>query len=297
MIGLLLLAGPLLWPEPSGVRLSLLDVGQGQAVLLEWGGKRLLVDGGGGANPRFDVGREVVAAELARNRFPRLDYMLASHLDTDHAGGLIFPLRHLAVGYYADNGEQAAERPAGAIPDLLARRGLERLVLRSGDVLDLGGGLALEVLHPSLPRQAVPPDGNRDSLVLRLVWRRDGPGAGSGRALALVCGDVDKAAQRAMLERWGPEGLAAEVLVLPHHGAASSLSPPFYRAVAPRLALASSGYGNYWNFPSPAVKNALRAEGIPLLGTALQGKITLYWEDRAAAPKVRTARSGELAWK
>lgn len=297
IIGLLLLAGPLLWPEPSGVRLSLLDVGQGQAVLLEWGGKRLLVDGGGGNNPRFDVGREVVAAELARNRFPRLDYMLATHLDTDHAGGLIFPLRHLPVGYYADNGERAAGRPAGVITDLLARRGLERRVLRSGDVLELGGGLALEVLHPSLPRREAPADGNRDSLALRLVWRHGGPGVGDGRALALVCGDVDKSTLQSMLKRWGPEGLAAEVLVLPHHGAASSLSPAFYRAVAPRLALASSGYGNYWNFPSPAVKNALLAAEIPLLGTALQGRISLCWPDPSAAMRVSTARSGELAWE
>lgn len=212
--------------------------------------------------------------------------MLASHLDTDHAGGLVFPLKRLGVGYYADNGGAAESGAGSEIMRLLAEKGLEREVMRAGDVLDLGEGLMLEVLHPALPRDEVPPDPNRDSLVLRLVW--------NGRGLALICGDVDKVAQRAMLRRLGPHDLAAEVLILPHHGAASALVPEFYRAVGPRLALASAGYGNFWNFPSPAVKNALLEEKIPLLGTANQGQISLLWKGAEDGLRLSTARYGYL---
>lgn len=286
ILAVALVVVPFLWPDPGGVRLRLLDVGQGQSVLVEWGARRLLVDGGGGANPRFDVGREVVAATLAQNRIPKLDYMLASHLDLDHAGGLVFPLKHLRVGYYADNGGKPENARAKEIMRLLDKKRLERNVLRAGDVLALGAGLALEVLHPDLPREAAPPNPNRDSLVLRLLWQ--------GRPLALICGDVDKAAQREMLRRLGPGGLSAEILVLPHHGAASSLLPEFYRAVSPRLALASAGYGNYWNFPSPAVKNALLEEKIPLLSTARAGQILLAWDEPEAALRLSTARYGRL---
>lgn len=287
ILAVFLLVVPFLPPDPAGLRLHLLDVGQGQSVLLEWEGKRLLIDGGGPASPRFDVGREAAAASLAQNRLPRLDYMLASHLDTDHSGGLVFPLRHLRVDWYADNGGAVENAPAREIVRLLAEKGLERRVLRAEDALDLGGGLVLEVLHPALPRDEIPPDPNHDSLVLRLLW--------NGRGLALICGDVDKTAQRAMLRRLSPDALAAEALVLPHHGAASALLPEFYRAVGPRLALASAGYGNYWNFPSPAVKNALLEEKIPLLGTASFGRISLSWTGPGDNLRLSTARSGELS--
>lgn len=295
-----LIAVSLLLPEPPGVRLRLLDVGQGQAVLLEWGGRRLLVDGGGGGSPRFDVGREVVAATLAQNRLPRLDYMLASHLDADHAGGLVFVLRRVATGYYGDNGEPMRSGPGLELAALLAQRGLKRHALRAGDSLDLGGGLILEVLHPDLPPGEAPPgapfDGNRNSLVLRLVWQRDG----ERRGLALICGDGDRFAQRALLRRLAAENglkegaLRAEALVLPHHGAKSSLLPEFYAAVSPRLALASAAYYNAWNFPSPEVADALLEAGIPLLGTGRQGQIEVRWGGPAAAPQVFTARAGKL---
>jgi competence protein ComEC len=87
------------------VRLRLLDVGQGQAVLLEApGGTRLLLDSGGAFSPRFDLGKEVIAATLLDNREARLEYMLASHPDFDHIQGLLYPLTYLRVDYFADNG-------------------------------------------------------------------------------------------------------------------------------------------------------------------------------------------------
>lgn len=290
------------------VRLRLLDVGQGQSVLLEWGGKRLLLDGGGGSNPSFDLGREVVAATLTTGRLPKLDYMLASHLDQDHAQGLIFPLRHLQVGYYADNGEKAKSRIARELVALVEAQGLERHNLLAGDRLylgnrllagerlDLDGGLVAEVLHPAEKSgdgagKGVG-DGNKNSLVVRFVWQ--------GRGLAIVCGDVDVPAQRAILRRMADKGgldgtLQADVLLLPHHGSYGSLLPAFYSAVAPKLALAATGYGNSWNFPTPKVKNTLLGMRIPLLSTARCGQLQLLWRNPQVTPSLNSARWGELS--
>lgn len=287
VLAFVLLLMPLVWPVPEGVRMRLLDVGQGQAVLLEQGKKRILIDGGGGSNPRFDVGREVVAATLTDNRLPRLNYMLASHLDMDHAAGLLFPLEHLRVGYYADNGESIKNEHGSRLLELLKKQGLERHVLRMGDVLELGDGLVLEVLHPDLPRSEEPSDGNRNSLVLRVVWQ--------GRGLAVLCGDVDKVAQRLILRKLQERDIMAEVLVLAHHGAASALLPEFYEAVGPRLALSATGYGNFWNFPSPVVKNTLLEKNIPLLSTAVAGQIEIFWSEQKSQLRLGTARYGELS--
>lgn len=289
--GFLLFILPLLWPvwNKEGVRLRLLDVGHGQAVLLEWPEGRLLLDGGGGNSPRFDIGKEVIAATLADNRLPQIDYMLASHLDMDHAQGLVFPLRHMGIGYYADNGQEADKNFAQNIPELLESLGLERHKLSAGDRLALdqaeraepGNGLSLEFLYPPA---GVTESGNNTSLVARLVWR--------GQGLALLCGDVEKSGQREILRSLpNKDTLRARLLVLPHHGSANALLPDFYDAVKPDLALASCAYGNSWNFPSPKVMEALRERSIPLLSTARSGQIAVEW-DANFMMQVLTARSG-----
>ncbi|MCL1916499.1 MAG: DNA internalization-related competence protein ComEC/Rec2 [Desulfovibrionaceae bacterium] len=287
LAGLLLLAAPPLWRlydnSREVVRLRLLDVGQGQAALLEWpGGSRLLLDGGGSAFSGFDVGREIIAPTLADNRLPRLDYMLASHLDADHAQGLIFPLRRLPVGFYADNGQVPSKLFSRELIHLLQDRGLPRHRLQAGDVLQLAEELRLEILHPA-GNQA---GSNENSLVARLVWR--------GQGLVMLCGDVGKKAQRQILEYWreseGITRLKAQVLILPHHGSAGSLLPDFYRAVSPNLALVSAGWENPWHLPSYRVKNALLDLGIPLLSTASCGQIHLEWKDPLEKPTLDTAR-------
>ena len=72
------------------VSLTLVDVGQGQAVILEWPGGRGVVDGGGFSSSRFDSGRDILAPLLTANRAPQLDFVAASHMDRDHVGGLFF---------------------------------------------------------------------------------------------------------------------------------------------------------------------------------------------------------------
>jgi competence protein ComEC len=298
--GLVLLLSPTVWRLHDNtrdvLRLRLLDVGHGQAVLLEWqGGRRLLLDGGGGSfSSGFDLGREVIAATLADNRLPRLDYMLASHLDADHAQGLLFPLRHLRVDYYADNGQAPDRAFSRELVRLLDESGLPRNRLQAGDVLRLSRDLRLEFLHPA-PGQTYKGKNNDASLVARLVWR--------GHGLALLCGDVEKSGQRSMLrpgraaaakDEPAPKEFAAYTLILPHHGSAGALLPDLYQAAAPRLALASAARHSPWNLPAPKVKNALRELGIPLLSTARCGQITLEWSDPQNPPRVHAARLGYL---
>ncbi|MDL2307773.1 ComEC/Rec2 family competence protein, partial [Desulfovibrio sp. OttesenSCG-928-C06] len=307
----------------EAVRLRLLDVGQGQSILLEWtGGGRLLLDGGGGNSPRLDIGRSIVTATLLENRPPRLDYMLASHPDQDHTQGLLFALEHLDIGYFADNGTPATRiaedlkngkasfknRSYTRLLELLEQRDLERNSLYAGDTLvllpshtgaattqatiiaDAGASplaqttastaapeLVLEILHPprnwAAPQRSPRATGvfsdNNASLVARLVWQ--------GQPLALLCGDIEREAQRQMLASLPPQALQAPVLVLPHHGSANASLEEFYRAVNPQLALVSCGYGNQWNFPSRAVVQRLQKLGIPLLNTAESGQIVLEW--------------------
>lgn len=262
----------------KAVRLTLIDVGQGQAALVEWSGLdggapgRVLIDGGGSSSPFFDIGKSIMAPVLTRMALPRLDAVVNSHPDADHLGGLLFILERFAVGRYLVNGDSAAPGLAEREARALARAGLRPETLIAGDRVPLAPGLLLECLWPppAFPR----PDaagkaegGNNASLMLRLVWE--------GRPLALVCGDVERRAIAALLREGGD--LSAPVLVLPHHGSARSLVPGFYECVRPEIALAASAFGNWYGFPSRAVRDALAALGVPLMSTAEGGQIQVEW--------------------
>jgi competence protein ComEC len=275
------------------LRLRLLDVGQGQAILLECpGGKRLLLDGGGISSPRFDIGKEVITPVLIDNRPARLEYMLASHPDFDHIQGLVYPLEHLQVDYFADNDpldpQAVAAKGQSAVTyshlrDILQKKGLARNSLHAGQRVILGPELYLEILNPPLAAMHKVKE-NDYSLVARLVWR--------GKNLALLCADAEKRAQRELLKRCDPQDLRAQIMVLPHHGSAGASLKEFYEVVRPEIALASCGYGNRWFFPARQTRKNLADTGIRLLTTAEYGQIIVEWEWNAEETKmsIKTAR-------
>ena len=299
-----------------GVRLRLLDVGQGQSALVEWSGLtspgtenaplsgRVIVDGGGFAGDGFDVGKSIVAPALTDNALPRLDAIINTHPDVDHLAGLVYLLENFHVGQYLTNGDRAVPALEQREQAALDKNGLSRRVMQAGDSLELAPDLRLEALWPEGPEQREPSPpggekGNNASLVLRLVWR--------GKGLALLCGDAEAPALRALLEAppkypgakspGANSPLAAHVLVLPHHGSARSLTPGFYEAVKPTVALAACGYANQWGFPSPEVREALRDLDIPLYSTADAGQIRIVWSNPDAPPEIILTRAEESGEK
>lgn len=275
--GLALTAGPSLYPILEGRRdavlLQLLDVGQGQSVVLSWKsrgqGGRMLIDGGGFPASGFDMGRQIVSPVLTDNRPPRLDWIVNSHPDADHLQGLLFPMETFAVGRVAFGPDALAAKPTRTVmrrDAILARRGITPLLWQAGETVALAPDLSVEVLHPG---DTAGLSSNDSALVLRIVWR--------DRPLALVCGDVERKGLNLLLDRAGH--LRADVLVLPHHGSAGSYNPKFYDAVRPKVALASCGYANQWHFPAQKIRDALADRGIPFAATADKGQIRIEWNE------------------
>ena len=266
-------------------RLELYDVGQGLAAGLHLPGHiRLLIDGGGTASPRFDPGKAVLAPLLAANDAPRLDAVINSHPDVDHAGGLDHLLRAFRAGALFHNGRDAAGERLGPWREIRAQ--VPGAVLNAGDAVLLGDGYILEVLHP--PRTPGPGEdetgaaawtGNDASLVLRLT--RDGEG------LALFTGDAEPAALRRLLATGAD--LSARILVAPHHGSDRSFMPEFYETVRPELVLAGCGFRNRWGYPGKRLGAWLAGAGIPLLDTGHLGRISVEIP-REGPLRVRTAR-------
>jgi len=266
----LCLCGPALWylrAFADTVTLRVLDVGQGQAVLLELpGNRRVLVDGGGFTSDRFDSGRDIVAPVLADNAPLRLDLVAVTHPDVDHLGGLSFLARTFRIGAALLPGKDFSpdgEMRKRTFMNELALRHVPAREVRAGDCVDLGEGLALEVLAP-LPGGR---KSDNDGLILRLTR--------NGRGLVLIPGDAGSALLNRLAR--APGDLRADVLVAPHHGSAGSVSLEFIRRVAPREVLVSCGLGNTFAFPSEKLRQLLRNENIPWRSTAREGELQVRW--------------------
>ncbi|SDB10011.1 competence protein ComEC [Desulfonatronum thiosulfatophilum] len=274
----------LLQEQRQGITLRMLDVGQGQAVLLELpGGKRWLVDGGGFWTWDYDLGQAVITPTLTHGKPPRLDGIALSHADFDHYRGLYYPLRYFRVKEYVSQGRGPTGHDGQLLAEILSRQNIPERILRKGDFIILGPDIGFEVLHPDDRWMKADKD-NDASLVLRLIWK--------DRPLALLPGDIELPSIAALLQ--SDADLSAEVLIVPHHGSRSSFSPELYARVRPHFALVSTGFLNRFNHPHPEIVRSLLDLGIPLYNSSEHGAVTVRWKNTASPPTIRSERLGVI---
>jgi len=262
----LLLALVHLGPPPAApcrLQADLIDVGQGQALLLAGtaAGTAVLLDAGGAPSPRFDVGERVVVPHLLAAGRSRVAVLALSHEHLDHAGGAAAVLRQLEV----EELWLAPGWPHSALlrdlVTLAVERGVAVVQVERGHDRTRGG-IRLQVVGPA--REQVGLSVNDRSLVIA---------CGSPPHRLLVPGDVERTGE-AFLSRLGA-ALAVEALVVAHHGGATGTTEAFLAATAPDLALISCGRGNRFGHPHPTVLERLRRAHIPVGRTDLQGCLRL----------------------
>jgi len=252
---------PLVASSPRLV-VTALDVGQGDALLIETpDGRRVLVDGG--PSPRAVV--EELSEELPFWE-RTLDLVVLTHPQEDHLAGLIEVVerydvrRALATPRAADTAAYREWR------SLLRREGVPYDEARPGQSVDLGSGARLDVLAPG-PGALAAGEANDASLVLKLSW---------GGVSFLLAGDIQATGEAALL-RSGVD-LSATVLKVAHHGAATSTGEAFLRAVRPSVAVVSVGEGNPFGHPTASVLE--RLSGALVLRTDEHGTLRLETDGR-----------------
>ncbi len=244
---------PLLWPAgqapaPGAAEVAVLDVGQGLAVVVRTHGHLLVYDTGPGYGPGSDAGERVLVPYLRAIGAGNPDLLILSHGDGDHVGGADSLIRAYPPGRILGGGAAAATvAGAEACRDGMSWR---------------WDGVEFRMLHP-------PGDGswrdNAATCVLRVA---------SGGASLLLGGDLEARGEARLLERHR-EAIAADALVVPHHGSETSSGADFVAAVRPRLAIYSAGYRNRFGFPRPPVVARYEAVGARGLVTAASGAILL----------------------
>ena len=249
LAGLLFL--PLLWPDrrlprDGEVDLVVLDVGQGQSVLVRTARHAFLYDAGPATPEGFDAGERVVVPALHALGVRRLDATVVSHGDADHAGGFAALRRRL------DTGAVFAARDAGidgAAPCLAGTQWQ-------------ADGVRLRFLHPDVHFPALR---NESSCVLRIE---------SAHGTALLMGDVGSVVERKLVHG-DPAALRADVVLLAHHGSDGSSDPAFIAATGATLALASAGHGNRFGHPHRATLQRWADAGAEVAVTAPGGALAV----------------------
>lgn len=257
---LLLLAGaaPPAPPE-APAEIVVLDVGQGDAILIRAGDRALLIDGGG-ARGR-DLALQVLVPALAAREIHRLDAVVLSHFDHDHCAGLVDLAGYLPM---AELWVPRGARPTPCSRELEAAAAAPVRALAAGDRLALGAA-RIEVLHPE--RHAAPAAGNARSLALAIEL--------AGRRLLLLA-DLDGDGERSLVRRYGSR-LASDIVKVAHHGAAGSSTSELLAAARPRLALVSAGARNAYGHPAPRALDRLVRGGALVLRTDRDGAVEVAW--------------------
>lgn len=252
----------------EGYRVTFLDVGQGDSAVLELPGGQVVLIDGGATYERFDMGRGVVAPFLWNRGIRSIDHVVVTHPQLDHAGGLVWVLRHFHVGRLWSNGDTREEAFYQRLKQAAATQEVMELVGRAGEEIVAGGGCRMVVVSPSPEAAEVVSDRlrpahglNNRSLVTQL---------GCGETTMIFAADVEKDALSALVR---PDSRPVDVLKVPHHGAMSSLHEGWIAAVKPRYALFSAGRHNPYGHPAPAVLGAYAAVGSRLLRTDRDGAV------------------------
>jgi competence protein ComEC len=278
------------WSDGETLRVTFLDVGQGDACVLELpDGQTALIDGGARYDT-LDMGRAVVAPYLWERGIARLDHVIATHPQLDHVGGLTWIVRSFDVGRYWSNGVARDEPFYRQLQDVLRARGLMNERAAEGRLVIESGPCRLGILNP-------PPEPEERAR------SRGTAGALSGSFLndrsvvaTLECGvhsllftaDVETGALARLHQRGAVSD--ATVVKVPHHGAASSLHEPWISGLKAHRAIVSVGRHNAYGHPAASVVAAYERAGITLWRTDRDGAVWLTGRLSDPELRIRTAR-------
>ncbi|MCH8174877.1 MAG: DNA internalization-related competence protein ComEC/Rec2 [Proteobacteria bacterium] len=241
--------------EPARLKLHFLDVGQGLAVVVQSRHHVLIYDTGANLSPEFNIGSAVIAPFLKQSGIGRVDLVVISHADNDHAGGLSGLMENVEIG-----------------------------AIISSDV-SLGATMAIDACHEYdawtwdqvefqfLGAYAEAASNNDNSCVLQIAV---------GRHRILLPGDIERFSERQLAINYG-DTLRSTILAAPHHGSKTSSSYAFIKMVDPEVVVFSAGYRNSFGHPHPEIVARYRRAGARVLNTSDTGMISFSFDTESAA--------------
>lgn len=243
-------------PEHGDFWLTQLDVGQGLSSVIQTQNNTLIYDAGDRFNARFDMGKLVLIPFLEQHNISDPNILLVSHADRDHIGGSLavlarYPEIKVLTSALEEFNHHSVEQCA------------------HGMQWDWDG-VSFEILSPILTDDKDIYHGNNSSCVLKV---------GNAWHSVLLTGDIEKTVENRLVHLI-PHKLAAQVLIVPHHGSATSSSDAFIDAVFPEVAVFPTGYQNRFRFPKQGIISRYEARQVIMLNTARDGALLFNFSDQ-----------------
>jgi len=237
-----------------------LDVGQGDATLVVTpSGKQILIDGGPNMGTLEYLGSHMPFFD--RN----IELMIITHPDADHITALAEVLRRYSIDRVLLSGVPHESARYKELLDMIALHETTAIPADPGMTINMGDGLQIDVLWPPADTFGTEKWGsNNASVVVKVRTKHQS---------LILPGDIEEEAEQALLALGS--NLHADILKVPHHGSRTSSSTGFILAVAPKLAIISSGSGNSFGHPHPDVVDRYEHFGVSLRNTATEGTVSL----------------------
>lgn len=269
----LILINFIIYIFPQKLRIFFIDVGQGDSTLIITPDiKTVLVDGGG--SDSFDVGEKVLLPYLLDRRILKVDYVLISHFDTDHATGVAQILGKIDVSSIILTRQLEENDIYRHILSIAKEKKIKLIYVKEGDVLKIGG-IKISIIHPENKLMINNPM-NNNSIVCKVEYNSFS---------MLLTGDIEMEAEELILRK--NINLKADVLKVAHHGSKTSTTGEFLKAINPKVALIGVGKNNNFGHPSNEVIQRLKENGTRIYRTDENGEISITVNKKGRIIKIQ----------
>ena len=222
---------PVVSTASSNLTLHVIDIGQGDALLLECGYHNMLIDAG-------EIGKGDDVEKYVRSQGVKsLDYVVATHPHADHIGGMSVILNDFPVSHFIGNGEIHTTKTYENMLQTIKNKNIPFKVVKRGDKIDFSSGIDITVLNPGKDYLTTDPI-NQNSVVLRVT---------DGKVSFLLTGDAGVQAEEDIMK--DDINIQSDVLKVGHHGSRTTTGQAFIDAVKPKISIVSVGEGNTYGLP------------------------------------------------
>ena len=247
------------------IEIHFLDVGQGDCTFIILpNGKNILIDGGDKTDS-FDYGEKVVVPYLLDKNITKIDYMIVSHFDSDHVGGLLyvaqnFKIENILIGLQFETNNNLSE-----MLKIIEENKINLIILEKGNKMSLGKDIYLDILFPNRDEEIENNSINNNSLVFKLVLKNTS---------ILFTGDIEEEAEKILVDLY-QENLKCDILKIAHHGSITSSTEDFIKYANPQIALIGCGENNKFGHPNQEILKRFEDLNCNIYRTDLNGEISI----------------------
>lgn len=264
---ILLITFTIIKKQCNTLNINFVDVGQGDSCFIITPKKKtILVDGGGSQSKEFDVGKSTLLPYILNKGYTQLDYIVISHFDYDHVGGILYIMQEIKVKNIIIGKQFEDSENYEKFVNLVQQKDIKVRIVEAGEDIKIEKNLNFNVVWPNSKSQISDNSINNNSLVFKMKYKNFS---------MLFTGDIEEIAEKKILQTCNVKNLESLVLKVPHHGSKTSSSQEFLDAVRPKIALIGVGKNNKFGHPSDITLEKFKMYDTKVYRTDQKGEITL----------------------